>query len=725
MKIIRFFLLFLLIYPSVHYPQSTTADSLLNLLGSANSEEQKATVLFGISEYWYGKDHDSCFFYSEQLINSALDLEDSRLMFYAYFFMIQSKFDQGNYEEGMLLSHEALDYFQKEDDQVYRANLLVLIAEKNRAKKLYEAAIEYLIEANSIQLTTDDSAFHAQVYNRLAAVKFELGDYNETIEYVELSNKFIGNDHYPNLVVSNYELMGAVYRETGEQEKALASFQKALSLVDQVQDSGILPNLLNNISRTYYELNNNAKALEYAQKSYELAAYDSIKVLMESSSEILAETHTGLGNLNEAIKYLKINHKLEQNFFDEEQDRRISELNMKYESAKKEKQIEEQLFWLKQKNAQNLRLTWVVVISILVLVIIIVTMLKLRKRNQELLVRNEKINRQANELENKNHELMRLAGFKEDLTNMIVHDLKNPLNTIINLSKIRGVTPNCDELIQDSGKQMLYLIQNILDVYKYENSSMDLKQEQISLMQLVKLSINEVLLLAKERNNRFEILSHFDFMVYADPQCLKRIFVNLFTNAIKYSKPDTEIIIQVTDQDEQKVKIEVIDQGEGIEASELKNVFEKYSHLKNRKSSHIGSTGLGLAFCKLAVEAHGGVIDVDSAPGVGSTFSIVLDYLDKQQDPFTRKLHQRSTEKDKIRIDLGPDELTKIIPSIKKLQQLEVYSEKAIWPIIREIQDIDAPGVNDWLSQFTVAVDSIDAVKYNALLHKFIDETEG
>jgi signal transduction histidine kinase len=205
------------------------------------------------------------------------------------------------------------------------------------------------------------------------------------------------------------------------------------------------------------------------------------------------------------------------------------------------------------------------------------------------------------------------------------------LNTIISLPELRNELDNCDQLIQESGKQMLYLIQNILDVYKYENGSMDLTKTEIHLRQLIKLAFREVAVLANESNIRFEILTGTDYVLNADRELLKRVLINLFSNAVKYSMQCTDVFIRIIEIDDAKVKVEVMDHGIGIEADEISYVFDKYARVKNKTANLVGSTGLGLAFCKMAVEAHGGEIGVESVPGVGSTFWFTLSYQSKLQ----------------------------------------------------------------------------------------------
>jgi signal transduction histidine kinase len=109
--------------------------------------------------------------------------------------------------------------------------------------------------------------------------------------------------------------------------------------------------------------------------------------------------------------------------------------------------------------------------------------------------------------------------------------------------------------------------------------------------------------------------------VWADRDLVHRVLANLLTNALKHTPPRTEISIHVgATPDRQTVVMSVRDNGEGIPKEFLTRIFEKFSQAEVKRQAHRVGSGLGLTFCKLAVEAHGGKIWVESEPGLGSEF---------------------------------------------------------------------------------------------------------
>ena len=200
---------------------------------------------------------------------------------------------------------------------------------------------------------------------------------------------------------------------------------------------------------------------------------------------------------------------------------------------------------------------------------------------------------------------------------MIVHDLKNPLNIILNLSEVG--------LVKEAGNKMLNLITNILDVSKFEEAKMVIKHDLFKLNSTINLSVEKILFVAGIAG--IEIINKVDagVTVKADYELIERIFINLLTNAIKFSPKNDKIYINAQDDlDNKFVKITVKDSGSGIPEEFKDRIFEKFTQVIAKDSASMRSTGLGLTFCKLAVEANGGKIGVESELKKGSTFWFTL-----------------------------------------------------------------------------------------------------
>jgi signal transduction histidine kinase len=272
---------------------------------------------------------------------------------------------------------------------------------------------------------------------------------------------------------------------------------------------------------------------------------------------------------------------------------------------------------------------------------------KVRERTAELATVNEKL-LQSNtslleadsqksyllaELEEKNARLLELQKFKESLMQMLVHDLKNPLQEILasvdllKLSAPGDGASESDELcsqIEGSSEEMMEMITEILDVARLEEKKMTLNREPFAVSALARKVLDGAEAMAQQKEIRLVNAVPSELpRAFADQQLVKRVMSNLLNNALRYTGPDG--FIQVgADRHPDGIVISVEDDGSGIPAEFLPRVFEKFTQAERAGETRQANKGLGLTFCKLAVEAHGGRIWVESRPGKGARFFFTL-----------------------------------------------------------------------------------------------------
>ena len=222
--------------------------------------------------------------------------------------------------------------------------------------------------------------------------------------------------------------------------------------------------------------------------------------------------------------------------------------------------------------------------------------------------------------------LQELEKMRDDMRNMIVHDLRTPLTAlIVGLEMVggKGLDDSQSEMMgiaTDGAKTLLGMINDLLDVEKMESGGTSLHYESVAPWELVSGAISQVDALAEVQRTSLvaEVapdLPRFD----GDANKLTRTLVNLIANAIRFTRAGTVTVAATLGPGH--IRFAVRDTGSGIPAEAFERIFEKFGQVD--AGSKVG-TGLGLAFCKLAVEAHGGTIAVESTPGVGSTFSFTV-----------------------------------------------------------------------------------------------------
>lgn len=222
-----------------------------------------------------------------------------------------------------------------------------------------------------------------------------------------------------------------------------------------------------------------------------------------------------------------------------------------------------------------------------------------------------------------------LNQLRKDFTSMLVHDLRSPLEGVgiaLNLCLTQEL-PETDSkqlvgMARDQVIELSQLIGDLLELHRAE-SGMTVVAEPMNPRFLLADILNECELVARDRQLTVTCEAPQQLpMVNGDRRILKRVLGNLVSNALKFTVQGG-IVLRATPQ-EGVLRVEVVDTGPGIPPAELDRIFDKYFHIKRRKEKPEHGFGLGLAFCKAAVEEHGGKIGVFSEVGKGSTFWLEL-----------------------------------------------------------------------------------------------------
>lgn len=228
-----------------------------------------------------------------------------------------------------------------------------------------------------------------------------------------------------------------------------------------------------------------------------------------------------------------------------------------------------------------------------------------------------------------------LDSLREDLTAMIYHDLRSPLGNIVSSLDILEGMAGADETTRsilkiavNSTDRIQRLVNSLLDINRLESGQTIATQKTVNPQDLIANAVKDVTPSANGRHQTVETRIAGPLpAIWVDADMLRRVLINLLENAVKFSKTETKIIIGAQDENE-SVRFWVQDDGPGIPPSEHKRIFEKFARVKGRDKP--GGLGIGLAFCRMAVQAHGGTIWVESEEGHGSKFIFTLPVMSKK-----------------------------------------------------------------------------------------------
>jgi two-component system, sensor histidine kinase and response regulator len=241
------------------------------------------------------------------------------------------------------------------------------------------------------------------------------------------------------------------------------------------------------------------------------------------------------------------------------------------------------------------------------------------------------LRRKRRELQESLEALRRLETLRDSLVHMVVHDLRSPLAAIsacLEVIKWDAEEQHRRELAADvetalhATRTIIRLVNSVLDVSKMEGSEMRLQVVTSDIAAVARESVDELESLVGTRQLVREWPDE-PVMAMVDRDVVARVMQNLLGNALKFTPPSGEVTMAVEANDD-RVRVAVSDTGPGIPREYRERVFEKFGQVEAVSRGQKLSTGLGLTFCRMAVEAHGGRIGVDSEIGRGSTFWFVL-----------------------------------------------------------------------------------------------------
>ena len=243
------------------------------------------------------------------------------------------------------------------------------------------------------------------------------------------------------------------------------------------------------------------------------------------------------------------------------------------------------------------------------------------------------LNRLINE---RNHALRREQHLRSELTQLIVHDLKSPLTVILsglNLmskEKLGHLTETQKRLLvnlEKSGEDILHMISDLLDVERLEAGALTLQKTITNTAALLQHQIDESKILASTNKQKLTFTHEPNLPhIRVDKALISRVFANLLSNALKFTPEGGKVKVHIVHQ-EHRLLFTVADSGPGIPLHERERIFEKFAQVEGGERR---GAGLGLTFCKMVAEAHGGNLSVSESHLGGALFCLVLPFSEEE-----------------------------------------------------------------------------------------------
>ncbi len=625
----------------------------------------------------------------------------------------------------------------------------------------YDFSIEKAQRGLNIFIQLDSFEHVANSYNAIGnAYKDKGTDEKDEIKKHEYYNKSLENYkkglEYTEEISRKSSILAntaGVYIRQKEYKLALENANKSIEFAEQLNNNYALsfPYLIK--AKTLNLLKQHNEAIKYLKKSKQYRLNDKSFALWVTNNLKIA--YRDLGDFEEALKYSEEYIELKDSLFVLDKQKIINNIEIKYHTKEKEL-LNKQLNLQKQHDEKLIKLQksllfgsiTVILLMILLMIFLLILLIfffikkkkaekkiviqkieieeknkRLQKRTKEQYILNEKLyaknievdkqnselNQQKEEIQTQaellkftNEKLIKLGEFKEIMTGMIVHDLKNPLSNIIN---IRQTEPETEQtkIVQYSAYKMLNLVMNILDVRKFGEAKINLKKSEFNLMDILLNALNQLKYLSNQKNIKITHFQNVEIKLSADKELIERVIVNILSNSLKYTEPNGKIDFYVEELHQNNIKIIIKDNGVGIRKENIKNVFDKYEQAGKRKWN---STGLGLTFCKIVVEEHKGKIGIESEKDKGTKVWFSLP-----DTKIVKKKYRTTVSENKIIIEQKII-LKKYLPLLKKT---DIFQASELRKILKSIKK-DGLENEKWVEYFNFAIINCNEKKYNELI---------
>lgn len=276
-----------------------------------------------------------------------------------------------------------------------------------------------------------------------------------------------------------------------------------------------------------------------------------------------------------------------------------------------------------ERNTQRLNVILIVISTLLIALALIYIFNKI-KRQQVLIT----------ELEQAKMKEIKLHKIKDDFIANMSHEIRTPLNVILGFTSLmerEKLTARLSEMVQtlkNAGGQLMFIVNQILDVAKMEEGKLELDTKSFQLKQLVQILDSSYRKMIEDKGLELEIHSNIneDYTAVGDQVKLIQIGSNLLSNAQKFASKGRITLQLNLHQEETQSLLEIIvsDTGIGIEAAKISTIFDRFEQADNNITRNYGGTGLGLAIVKQLVDIMNGKIELDSKLGLGSTFKVTI-----------------------------------------------------------------------------------------------------
>ncbi|HMB64415.1 MAG TPA: tetratricopeptide repeat protein [Eudoraea sp.] len=561
--------------------------------------------------------------------------------------------DIGSFDKSLDIYYSILKIYEEQEDEFSIATTLNALGEiLKKTGKINEAMASYT-RALDIFTRLDNKIDMANCNFNIGDTYLRKKELNKALYYF---NKALLLDEETNSqwgMAYDVEAIGKVYGLKGNYADAINYHERALKLREEQHRKKELSMSHSELGKSHFALGNYPKSLEHLAEAIKITEEIGAKPELQTNYEFIALLYEKMGDLKKALEFKNKSTTLKDSLFNETRSKQIEELQVRFESEKKQAAIatlekDAEINELRLKRQTSVRN---IIIGIAIIAILLAFGLfnrykykqRIRQEAEEKarMIEAEKV---KTEIERKRvEELKKIDGLKDQFLANTSHELRTPLNGIIGLTEslMDGAAGNLPpkaienlEMIANSGKRLSHLVNDILDFSKLKNRDLQLALKPVDLHAICNVVLTLSKPLTQDKNLKLQASIPKDIpLVEADENRLQQILHNLIGNAIKFTG-EGSIKISARQKDKM-VYISVSDTGIGIPKEKFSSIFKSFEQGDGSTIREFGGTGLGLSVSRQLVELHGGTIEVQSEVGNGSVFTFSLPASTAQKKEVT------------------------------------------------------------------------------------------
>ena len=639
----------------------SSVDSLKTLLTTQIPDTTKVLVLNELGLAYTYSTTDSALVYSKQALSISRNIDFLSGVAQSQFRLALIYRMLGDYPEALNSGFESLKYYTEVQQKSEIAGVLTSLGGIYFRLQDYDQALRYYQQSLKLREELEDEIGQATQFVGLGLVYENIHQYKRSLSYY-LQALAINRRNAPPLNTAiNLVNIGDLYLKQDKYEKALPYFFESLEINQRINNQQGVASVTRHLAQLYQKTGDLQRSSEYAQISMEVANKTKRKVVAAEASLILSENYASLGDYQKALESYQLHTTYNDSLYNATKLKELSSLESRYAVQQKEQElkIQEQTIALLNRDSKidrlwrNLLAGGVVVIGLLGFLVYKFQRLSNRK-NAQLLATEQVVTQKLQELDRA----------KSRFFANISHEFRTPLTLItgplkeLYEGKYNGEPHNMYGLMLRSGKRLLGLINQLLDLSKIESGKMVLKPAKYELVSFLKPILSSYDSLAESHSINFTIKAPSDAIwLYFDADKLEKIVHNLVSNAFKFTEEGGSITVELAISDKEEIaNIIIKDTGKGIPPDQLDNVFDRFYQVDSSQTRENEGSGIGLALAKELVELHQGQIKVASKMNEGSSFTVALplgkSHLSKseiqEKGPYQYQLSQEEVITDSI-----------------------------------------------------------------------------